>query len=72
MSATTEEIIRVCEALPAEKQAEIADFARFLLEREEDAAWESRISSTTPLPKLQTFLHQSATEADEPLDPNRL
>ena len=30
MSTATEEIIRVCEALPPEKQTEVADFARFL------------------------------------------
>jgi hypothetical protein len=36
MSSTTEEIIQVCEALPADKQAELADFARFLLARQDD------------------------------------
>ena len=40
MSRTTEEIIQVCEALPAEKQAELADFARFLLAQQGDEAWE--------------------------------
>jgi len=31
MSSETEEIIRICEALPQDKLAEVADFARFLL-----------------------------------------
>jgi len=50
MSITTQEIIRLCEALPAEKQDEIADFARFLLARQEDEAWEPRLASAQPLP----------------------
>lgn len=72
MSITTQEIIRVCEALPADKQDEIADFARFLLARQEDEAWERRLASAQPLPRLESFLRESAAEGDEPLDPNRL
>src|SRR6266566_4322231 len=52
MSITTQEIIRLCEALPAEKQDEIADFARFLLARQEDEAWEPRLASAQPFPAL--------------------
>ena len=33
MSTETLEVIRICEALPAKKRAEVADFARFLLGR---------------------------------------
>ena len=33
MSKETLEVIRICEALPAKKRAEVADFARFLLGR---------------------------------------
>jgi hypothetical protein len=33
MSKVTLEVIRICEALPAKKRAEVADFARFLLGR---------------------------------------
>lgn len=40
MSRTTEEIVRVCEALPVEKQAAVADFALFLLARQQDDGWE--------------------------------
>ena len=72
MSSTTEEIIQVCEALPADKQAELADFARFLLARQDDEAWERRLASLQPRPRLDAFLHDSAAERDEPLDPNRL
>lgn len=36
MSTATEEIIRLCENLPPEKRAEVADFARFLLARVEE------------------------------------
>ena len=43
MSTTTREIVRLCEALPENQQAEVVDFARFLLTRQEhpdDQAWE--------------------------------
>lgn len=33
MSTETMEIVGLCEALPAEKRAEVTDFARFLLDR---------------------------------------
>lgn len=33
MSTETLEVIKICEALPAQKRAEVADFARFLLGR---------------------------------------
>jgi len=72
MSSTTEEIIRVCEALPADKQSELADFARFLLARQDDEAWERRLGYPQARPRLDAFLRDSTTEGDEPLDPNRL
>jgi hypothetical protein len=72
MSSTTEEIIQVCEALPADKQSELADFARFLLARQDDEAWERQLASSQARPRLDAFLHDSAAEGDEPLDPKRL
>ena len=72
MSSTTEEIIRVCEVLPADKQSELADFARFLLSRQDDEAWERLIAYPQPRPRLDAFMRDSAVEGDEPLDPNRL
>ena len=33
MSTETLEVIKICKALPAQKRAEVADFARFLLGR---------------------------------------
>jgi hypothetical protein len=72
MSSTTEEIIRVCEALPSDKQSELADFARFLLSRQDDEAWERRLADPKARPRLEVFLRDSAAEGDEPLDPGRL
>jgi hypothetical protein len=72
MSSRIEEIIHVCESLPVEKQAELADFARFLLARQDDEAWEHRLASPQARPRLDAFLHEAAAEGDEPLDPNRL
>jgi hypothetical protein len=72
MSNTTKEIIEVCESLPADKQAELADFARFLLARQDDDAWEKTLASPQPRPRLEQFLRESEAEGDEPLDPKRL
>ncbi len=72
MSVATEEIIRVCEALPPDKQTEVADFARFLLARQDEAAWERIIAERMPRPRLEAFLGESAAEGDEPLELDRL
>ncbi len=76
MSIGTEEIIRLCEALPDDKRAEVADFARFLLARTEhpdDLAWERRLADARPMPKLEAFLQEAAAEGrDEPLELQRL
>jgi hypothetical protein len=72
MSSTTEEILRVCEALLADKQSELADFALFLLARQDDEAWEHRLAFPHGRPRLDAFLRDSATEGDELLDSNRL
>lgn len=72
MSTATEELVRVCEALPPEKRAEVADFARFLLARQEDEAWERTLAVPRRRPQLESFLRDSAAEGDEPLDMKRL
>jgi hypothetical protein len=76
MSTATAEIVRLCEALPEDKRAEVMDFARFLLDRAEhpdDLAWEKTLADPAPRPRLEAFLRQSAAEGgDEPLDLNRL
>jgi len=66
MSSATQEIIRVCESLPPDKQIEVADFARFLLARQGDEAWERILSEEKTRPR------ETAAEGDEPLDPSRL
>jgi hypothetical protein len=70
--SVTEEIIEACKVLPEDKQAELVDFARFLLARQDDEAWERRLASSQPRPRLERFLRESAAEGDEPLDPSRL
>jgi len=72
MSTDTQELVRICEALPEGKRTEVADFARFLLAQEGDERWEEIIASTAPKPKLDVFLKESAREKAEPLDPDRL
>ena len=73
MSDTTQEILRVCEALPENKQAEVADFARFLLSRQDDEAWERILAESKSRPRLDAFLCESQAEGgEEALDTNRL
>lgn len=36
MSTETQELVSICEQLPAAQRAEVTDFARFLLARNED------------------------------------
>ena len=72
MSATTEEIIRVCESLPPEKQSEVADFARFLLARQGDEAWEHLIDSSKRRPRLEAFMETAIREGHDELDVNKL
>ncbi len=72
MSTPTEEILRVCESLPPDKQAEVADFARFLLARQAEEVWERILAEEKGRPRLEAFLRESAAEGDEPLDINRL
>ena len=72
MSTATEEIIRVCEALPADKRNEVADFARFLLARLDDEKWERLIEAPDKRPRLDAFLRDSAAEGETPFDASRL
>jgi hypothetical protein len=66
------EITELCESLPPEKRAEVADFARFLLSRQEEEKWEAIIASKSPRPRLDAFLRESAAEGDQLLDLQRL
>lgn len=72
MSTDTQELIRICESLPEAKRAEVADFARFLLARQDDERWEQLLASGKRRPKLDAFLQKSAAEAATPLDIDRL
>jgi hypothetical protein len=72
MSTETEELIRICEALPENKRLEVADFARFLLARQDDERWEQLIASSKRRPRLDDFLRASASEPASPLDPGHL
>ena len=71
MSNETQELIRICEQLPQDKRAEVADFARFLLAREGDERWERLLAQPAPRPKLGEFLKQSTTEPASLLDTAR-
>lgn len=72
MSNETKEIVEICEALPREKQFAVAEFARFLLSREDDQRWENLLAYPKRRPELDAFVRESAKEPDEPMDLNRL
>jgi hypothetical protein len=72
MSVETQELVRICEQLPEAQRAEVADFALFLLARNEDAAWDRTIADRRPRPKLDEFVRAALAEGSEPLDPDRL
>lgn len=72
MSSDTRELIELYEQLPEAKRAEVADFARFLLNKEGDERWEQIIASTTPRPMLDAFLRESAKESAAPLNLDKL
>jgi hypothetical protein len=72
MSTDTQELIRICEALPEDQRAEVADFARFLLAKHEDDAWERTIADPRPRPKLDAFVREALAEESEPLDMDNL
>jgi hypothetical protein len=72
VSTETKEIIAICEALPPAKQSAVAEFARFLLSRQDDERWEHLLSHPERRAKLDSFVRESASEPDEPMDLNRL
>jgi len=68
MSTDTEELIQICEQLPETQRAEVADFARFLLSKHDDEAWERTIADSKPRPKLDEYVRAALAEGSEPLE----
>lgn len=69
---STSEIAELCDALPPDKREEVADFARFLLTRQNDSRWENLLDDPRPRQRLDAFLRKSAAEESEPPDLRRL
>lgn len=72
MSTETQDLIRICEALPENARAEVADFARFLLAKHDDDAWEGIIADPRGRPKLDEFVRDALSEGSAPLDVDNL
>lgn len=78
MSVDAKELIQLCEQLPVAQQAEIVDFARFLVSRygeasDGDTRWEAIIADPRPRPKLEAYVKAALDEGGlEPLDPDKL
>lgn len=62
----------ICEQLPEAQRAEVADFARFLLARNQDEAWEKTIADKRRRPKLDEFVRAAMAEGSAPLNPDEL
>jgi hypothetical protein len=50
MSTETEELVRICEALSRDKRLEVADFAKFLLERQGEQRGKEALAKDCPCP----------------------
>jgi hypothetical protein len=73
MISVAEEIVRLCETLPLDKQSELANFARFLQQQSGDDEWKRIIAEQRSYPKLQQFATAALNEGSaEPLDPSKL
>ena len=73
MSTETQELVRICESLPPDKRNEVADFARFLLDRQGDERWEQVIADPKRRPTLEAFMEASRAEGgEEPLDLDKM
>ena len=72
MGSETQELIRICEELPEAERAELADFARFLLAKQQDEAWDRSLADPQPRAKLEAFVRSALAEGAGPLDPDKL
>jgi len=68
MKTDTRELLDLCEQLPETERAEVADFARFLLSKHDDEAWERTIADPKTRPKLDEFVRAALAEGSEALD----
>ena len=68
MNADMQDLVRICERLPEREQAVLVDFARFLVAKLEDEAWERAIADPRARPKLDDFVRAALAERIEPTD----
>ena len=75
MSTATQDIMRVCESLPLEKQAEAADFARSLPARPDDGRARPWVAHPPARPRPAAVLSATASTGGAPpgltLSPSR-
>ena len=73
MTAAAKELVELIGELPEEKARAVVDFARFLRQQADDAAWERTIAAKRSYPKLEKFAADALREGTaEPLDPDKL
>ena len=73
MKAVVKELTEIIDSLPEAKAREVVDFARFLQQQSDDAAWERIVDDSRPRPRLDKFVAEALREGTaEPLDPSKL
>ena len=71
MTAASKELVKILEELPEEKARAVVDFARFLQQQADDAAWKRIIEDPHPRPKLDAFVAEALRETPaKPIDQN--
>jgi hypothetical protein len=76
MTKLAEEAARIVEMLPEDKAQALLEYARYLIEKADEEAWERRFTDPKYSPKLTAMMQEVEQEIaagqTEQLDPNRL
>jgi hypothetical protein len=76
MTKLAEEAARLVEMLPQDKAQALLEYARYLVEKSDEEAWERRFTDPRYSPKLAAMMQEVEQEIaagqTEPFDPNRL
>ena len=76
MTALTKETLSLMDALPADKAQALLEYARYLIEKADEEAWDRKFADPKYRPKLQAMMEEAEREIaagkTEPLDPRRM
>jgi hypothetical protein len=76
MTKLAEEAARLVDMLPEDKAQALLEYARYLVDKADEEAWEQRFSDPKYRPKLSALMaeveQEIAAGQSEPLNPKRL